>query len=86
MERPFAPFSEFLFSPFHRNYWKITVPFLSPTSTMCRDEIRGFCQPCLLLQIVKPGLSHKKEHALSVQKEHARHVPFCLRKKSYCSF
>ena len=33
---------------------------LRPTSTMLLDEIRGFFQPCLLLQIVEPRLSQKK--------------------------
>ena len=27
-----------------------------PTITMLLDKIRGFCQPCLLLQIVEPRL------------------------------
>ena len=32
---------------------------LRPTSTMLLDEIRGLCQPCLLLQIVQPRLHSK---------------------------
>ena len=49
-----------------------------PTSTILLNEIRGFCQPCLLLQIVERRLSQKRVN--SVQKEHARPVAFCLKK------
>ena len=59
--------------------------FHGPTSTMNHDERCGFCRLCLLLQIVEPRLSQKKSQ-LCAKGTRSSPVPFCLRKKSYCSF
>ena len=63
---------------FTRITGKSLYHLLRPTSTRLHDEIRRFCQPSLLLQIVEPRLSQKKCQLCA--KEHARPVPFCLRK------
>lgn len=75
----------FLFSHFTDIIWKSLCHLFCPTSTVLHNEIHSYMLGMFVVaNIVEPRLSQNK--VLSMQKEHAHPIQFCLRRNCTVPF